>query len=310
MNFNGNKATALQVIESLRFGIPPSGHIRYFTVGRADELSRLENILRQQQWGALLIQANYGSGKSHLLRFAGETALSHGYIISHVTVDANSGVRFNRMDQIVAAILRGIEIPDLPSRQEFSGNVRHYLHKISELGTKRDRYDQAWYYLNELHQRSMRSSYGFKGLVILFDEFEDVLTNLRDIRYQNTAFQNLFRFYQGTAFQGMSFFAVTPEFCRTSERRISNRGCWNSTYAQLYQLPTFQMSPITVEQLYELARRIRHVHKIAYDWVGNTTDIQIFLDKVVQEVGNSPVQDRSRLAISEIVKRLDNYIED
>jgi len=305
-----NRSAAQKVIESLRYGIPPNGYIRYFTVGRVDEIQTLVDRLDRGQSGALLIQANYGSGKSHLLQFIGEMALEYGYIISHVTVDSKSGVRFNRMDQVVAAILRGIEIPNLVNRQEFSGVVRHFLDRISELGTSSDRYDQAWYYLSELHRRSIGSDYGFKGLVILFDEFEDVLTNLRDIRYQNAAFQNLFKFYKGTAFRGMSFFAVTPEFCRTSKSRIREKGVWDITYEQLDQLPTFEMSPITVEQLHELADRIRRVHEIAYDWDSNTTDVQTSLSKVVQMVGNSPVQDRSRLAIRSIVKCLDDYLED
>ena len=59
----------------------------------------------------LLVQGNSGSGKSHLLRYIRDHALSERYAVSFVTLDAKSGVRFNRMDQIMGAILRNIEIP-------------------------------------------------------------------------------------------------------------------------------------------------------------------------------------------------------
>jgi chromosomal replication initiation ATPase DnaA len=64
---------AQRVIESLRQGIPPEGHIRRFTVGRKSEIARLTTRLDKSESGALLLKANYGSGKTHLLRFIRET---------------------------------------------------------------------------------------------------------------------------------------------------------------------------------------------------------------------------------------------
>ena len=310
-----NTSTARQVIESLRWGIPPNGYVRYFTVGRSEEIHELEDKLRREKFGTLLVQANYGAGKSHLLQFAGEIALDYGYIVSYVVVDSNGGVRFNRMDQIAASILKGIQIPNLPRKSEFEGVIRHYLCKVSELNSRRDRYEQSWDYLNKLHRRS-RDTYGFKGLVVLFDEFEDVLTSLRNINYQDVAFQNLFKFYNGIGFRGMSFFAVTPEFCRTAKRRMMGRYMWstneaydkwNMTYEQLEQLPTFQMSPITVEQLQELSKRICKVYEIAYKQDTSKSDLQSDLKNIIEILGCSPIQDRSRQAIIQIVECLDSY---
>src|SRR5208282_318719 len=61
--------------------------------------------------GALLLHANYGSGKTHLLKLIREIALERGFAVSSVTLDANAAVRFNRMDQILGAICRNIEVP-------------------------------------------------------------------------------------------------------------------------------------------------------------------------------------------------------
>src|SRR5688572_3634361 len=99
---------AQKAVESLRKGIPPDGYVRHFTVGRDAEINQLVTRLRSQQKGALLLRANYGSGKSHLLRFTRETALAEGYAVSSVTLDSKSAVRFNKMDQIVGAVWRGL----------------------------------------------------------------------------------------------------------------------------------------------------------------------------------------------------------
>ena len=106
-------AIAQKVIESLRKGIPPVGLARYFTVGRKVEIEGLIQHIGNQEGTALLLNANYGSGKTHLLRFIREYALSNNYAVSTVTLDAGSAVRFNRMDQIFGAICRNIEVPQI-----------------------------------------------------------------------------------------------------------------------------------------------------------------------------------------------------
>lgn len=106
-----DKKTAPKAIESLRKGIPPDGLVREFTVGREDEIEDLSSRLKDNVGTALLLKANYGSGKTHLLRFIREEALENDYLVSTVTIDSNSAVRFNRMDQIFCAICRNIEIP-------------------------------------------------------------------------------------------------------------------------------------------------------------------------------------------------------
>src|SRR5258708_73029 len=97
---------AQHIVESLRKGIPPYGYIRHFTVGRESEIRQLSDRLQRSKPGVLLLKANYGSGKTHLLRFVRESALEAGYAVSFVELDAKSGVRFNKMDQILGAIWR------------------------------------------------------------------------------------------------------------------------------------------------------------------------------------------------------------
>lgn len=103
-----NAVQARRVIESLRKGIPPDGFVRYFTVGRKREINDLTSRLQAKDGTVLLLKANYGSGKTHLLRYIREEALERNYAVSTVTLDSSSAVRFNRMDQIFGAVCRNM----------------------------------------------------------------------------------------------------------------------------------------------------------------------------------------------------------
>lgn len=391
-----------RVIESLRLGIPPDGQVRYFTVGRLSEITELTARLQQGKTDALLLKANYGSGKSHLLRFIRETALKANFAVSSVTLDAKSAVRFNRMDQMLGAIWRGLEIPNnseyrgvrpffdwvceqareskgtagkqwqkitnngqwnfsqslespaifIALRAWMSGRVNKYLvedllfqksnYKTQDLyqelihksrmcyreeleltrtikwqnyttkallfDFKSQGYAQSWAAIRDIHTLARAS--GMRGLIILFDEFEDVLSNITNIAHQEMAFQNLFQFFAGQQFQGMSFFAVTPEFVSKCRNRLISKGRWDYDYAQLDALSTFEMSPLELSQLQELTIKIKDFHGIAYGWDTNSSAIELGLTAIVKKTGTIAVQDRTRQTIKEVVKFLDRQLEE
>ncbi|MEW6573753.1 MAG: BREX system ATP-binding domain-containing protein [Bacillota bacterium] len=392
-------AEAQRIIESLRKGIPPDGYVRNFTVGRESEIHELTDFLQRGQSGVLLLKANPGSGKTHLLRFVRETALAEGFVVSLVTLDSRSSVRFNRMDQIVGALLRNLEIPtsnnkgirpffdficneielaktsnestkfwerltnkwrwdysdvlDSPAlfvalRAWATGNPikksliedwlfqpwiyqtqrkRLYKELVETLRAcfrdrraewqfysdgififNQQRYYQCWAVLRDINSLSL--SAGLKGLVLLFDEFEDVIHNLRNISYQQSAFWNLFEFYSGRQFPGLSFFAVTPDFARKCKGVLLKKNVWDFDYSRFDQLPTFEMSPLSTPELKELALKIIETHGLAFGWepdlVMRSTD---FL-AMVEQAAACPVQDRTRYTIKEVVKKLDRLLED
>ena len=391
-----------RVIESLRLGIPPDGQVRYFTVGRLSEITELTARLQQGKTDALLLKANYGSGKSHLLRFIRETALKANFAVSSVTLDAKSAVRFNRMDQMLGAIWRGLEIPNnseyrgvrpffdwvceqareskgtagkqwqkitnngqwnfsqslespaifIALRAWMSGRVNKYLvedllfqksnYKTQDLyqelihksrmcyreeleltrtikwqnyttkallfDFKSQGYAQSWAAIRDIHTLACAS--GMRGIIILFDEFEDVLSNITNIAHQEMAFQNLFQFFAGQQFQGMSFFAVTPEFVSKCRNRLISKGRWDYDYAQLDALSTFEMSPLELSQLQELTIKIKDFHGIAYGWDTNSSAIELGLTAIVKKTGTIAVQDRTRQTIKEVVKFLDRQLEE
>jgi hypothetical protein len=392
-------ALAQRVIESLRMGIPPEGHIGYFTVGRKAEIAQLTSRLTRADSGALLVKANYGSGKTHLLRFIREEALRNDFAVSAVTLDAKGAVRFNRMDQVFGAICRNIEIPSAPGQkgirpffdsiiarlerskststssfwnrltnnwqwdysEELDSNAmflalrawaagspavrdtvedwlfqpwtyqsqRKKLYAVLVEGLRRhfraprpewqfyahdvfrfdsQGYDQSWAARRALHTLSRES--GLKGLIILFDEFEDVVTNLRNVAHQEAAFWNLFQFYAGKQFPGMTYYAVTPEFVEKCIQVLINKGRWDYDYTRFTALPTFHMSPLEVEELRELASRIALAHGDAYGWDAAAMVKRATLAAVVKKAATVQIQDRARHTIVSVVKTLDAHLED
>lgn len=391
---------ALRAVEDLRKGIPPEGFVRHFTVGRRSEIKKLGGVLEDGTGTALLLLANFGSGKSHLLKFIRESALEAGYVVSWVTLDCRSGVRFNRMDQIFGHVCRGIEIPsargekgirpfmdcvcrhiedakadgkrdglwsrvtngwkwdysdDLESAGFYVGlrawatgspeaqdlvedwllNTENYRGQrkrlyeglVEELRPhfrdprpdmhfyrddififfKQD-YHQSWAALRDMQRLAVEC--GFRGMILLFDEYEDVITNLTRIDYKEKAFWNLFEFYSGKKFEGMSMFAVTPEFAEKCKGVLMAGGRYDYDYSRFEKLPTFAMSPLKTAELEELARNIMAVHGLAYGWAPAEKIGDGKMETIVAKAAAVQVQDRARHTITEVVKALDRKYDE
>lgn len=390
-----DSSSAQRVIESLRKGIPPDGFVRHFTIGRTTEIDRLSGFLSDGDGSVLLLNANYGSGKTHLLRFIREEALDRNYIVSLVSLDAKSAVRFNRMDQIFGAVTRNIETPENPTCKgirpffdrisqlvvnqkgghfwkELSNNwkwdysetlespaifvaIRAWATGNSEAVDKVEDFlyhpwvyrsqrkplyielvenlrrhfrdprpdwmfyrDEVFWFHTQGHAQSwsglrdldrLAQAAGYSGLIILFDEFEDVITNIRNIAHQEAAFWNLFHFYSGNYFPGKTFYAVTPEFVEKCKGLLLERGRWDFDFSRFDSLPRFEMSPLRLDDLLALSDRIALVHGEAYNW--DTTPIRNGkrLHDVIQKANAIQIQDRTRHAITTVVKHLDTLFQ-
>ncbi|MCB5224662.1 MAG: BREX system ATP-binding domain-containing protein [Candidatus Cloacimonadaceae bacterium] len=392
-----NSIQAQIIIESLRKGIPPEGFVRHFTVGRKDEIADLRERLNTHSDTVLLLKANYGSGKTHLLKFIREEALERNYAVSSVTLDSNSGVRFNRMDQIVGAVCRNIEMPGLNNekglvplmdhlseqinkgimdndfcqilsnhgRWDYSdvldskamyvalrawstgiksvqdtivdwfyqpsayNNQRKLLLKtlITDLRSQfrdprpnwmfyedgvfvmnKNGYEQSWAILRDFN--SLCKKAGLSGFIILFDEFEDVITNLKNIKYQEAAFWNLFHFYFGKKFPGKTFFAVTPEFADKCKTTLLLKQRWDFDYTRFDELPMYTMSPLATTEMEELALLIFEVHGVAYGWEPDTIMLNSQLKSIVRKAALIKIEDRVRRVIMTVVKALDDLFQE
>lgn len=393
-------ATAESVIEQLRYGVPPPDHVRAFTVGREEQLAELQRTLETpaERGAALLIKANYGAGKTHLLQVVREVALHAGYGVSLVVVNAQEGVRFNRMDTILGAVSERLEVDNsgargigrlfdafAAARGPMPEALRRARERISSVG-KWDYSDhlkspaiyvalRAWvgskdravrdliedwlanpqnyrgqrkllynrlvadlrarfrdpraewqFYADEVfafHTGGHRQAWdaladmdliartaGLRGLVLLFDEFEDVIQNVNRKNLQQQAFLNLFRFFAGDRYPGMSYFAVTPDFVSKCKVELLRKGVYDFDYGVFDQLPSFEMDQITHADFLLLAGKIREVHGIAYDWGAASGFDDRRLGTVVDELWSVSSPDRVRRAIAGLVKALDERLED
>jgi hypothetical protein len=324
---------AEHIIESLREGIPPMDFTLPFTVGRKSELAELKGTLTGNTvaGSGRFVKANYGSGKSHLLKVIREMALDAEYAVSYITMDAKGGVRGNRMDQVFEAVCRGIEVPPGGSRGlvnlfRVAADSEIDVDRVVRSGywiratrancdDKADRfqrgvyfkyrsdrpyfYQQCWNALTDLDK--LAKTCGFKGLVLLVDEFEDVVTNLNRYDYQATALENLLAFFDGEKFAGLSYFAVTPEFTRQWR--------WLPAGAKLDKKPSFALTPPEKADIKRLARTIRAVHAIAYDLEPDETLSDEDLEREVEKLLGISSQDRIRQTIEGIVEALDDAAE-
>lgn len=377
--------------------MPPSGHVQHFTVGRESELKKLSSSLSSPRDGvgsALLVKANYGAGKTHLLNVIREMALAAGYAVALITMDANGGVRANRMDQVFGAICRAIEAPgaekgiggllDLvvargPRGKSTAGwrqlsdngrwSMSDYLASSAmflatrawahrDLATKRvvadflsnpdayksvrkplynalvfglpsnirdprperqfymegafifsDRgYEQSWQALGDLDKLARIA--GLKGVVLLVDEFEDVVQNLNNRDYQQAAFVNLFRFFEGRRFPGMSYFAVTPDFTSKCKNELMRRQVYEFPVERFDKLPTFSMSKVQPKDMVDLARRIRAAHAAAYEWDAASAFEDVDIVLLIGGLTRRSTQDQTRQAIVGIVEHLDSLLEE
>jgi len=170
-----------------------------------------------------------------------------------------------------------------------------------------DGYRQSWDALQDTHLLLQKA--GLKGLILLFDEFEDVLTSSSmRIDHQEAAFWNLFRFFSGKKFEGMSFYAVTPDFVQKCKERLIENDRFDFDYSRFDHLPTFAMSPLSERELHELAGRIITAHALAYGYQAGPGTVAA-IRRVVERAARSPVQDRARHTIREVVAKLDSLMD-
>jgi P-loop Domain of unknown function (DUF2791) len=390
---------AENAIEQLRFGVPPSTMAREFTVGRDAQIRELVNSLEVGDSRSLLVHANYGAGKSHLLRVLREIALERGFVVALIIADAQGEVRFNRMDTVLGAVCREIEVPGnsekgigalfdaygCADKMKLDQSALHEREKISNAGkwnfsdrlssrgiyialrawvhasnnhAVRDRIEawlsnpesyrsqrkllygelvargrgkfldtrpewqfyadevfvfhtgghrQSWDALADLHRLAICS--GYRGLVLLVDEFEDVIQNLPRRDYQEMAFYNLFRFFAGERFPGRAYFAVTPDFAQKCKKELMRKGAYDFDYRSFDQLPYSRLEPIKLDDMLLLAKRIRNVHETAYEWSSDEALRDRELRKQCEELMRVESPDKVRRAIVSFVALLDARLD-
>lgn len=112
------------VINSMRYGIVPTHKIHYLTVGRDDIISEFRKNFEDTRAGkgkSLMIEGQFGMGKSHILNYAKYLANKNNCVVSEVTIDQT--LLFNKMDKALNVILESIELPDIKSMKGFENII-------------------------------------------------------------------------------------------------------------------------------------------------------------------------------------------
>ena len=115
-----DKRTALQVIESLRKGIPPQRGVEYYAVGNEKLIEgikkrHLSNIMNS---GIIrFINGSWGAGKTHFFRQLREVSYQNNCLVSNVELGVNTAA-LNKFESIFSEIIRQISTPSF-----YSGEV-------------------------------------------------------------------------------------------------------------------------------------------------------------------------------------------
>jgi hypothetical protein len=172
-------------------------------------------------------------------------------------------------------------------------------------------YQQSWDALADLQLLARLS--GLNGLIILVDEFEDVISGLKKENYQQKAYLNLFGFFF-KKIDCLSFFAVTPSFVEKCQTYVDSLygDSLIANLSPLKRLPTFEMAPLEITELESLAMKILRTHGIAYNWEPDLIIKESHLREIVRYAASCQQEqslDRNVTIITSVVKELDKRLQ-
>jgi hypothetical protein len=113
-----DETAAKRAVRYLKRGVFPPDAIAQFTAGRNDETRHIADALSQVQQGSskhCFVEANYGFGKSHMLKIAESLALQRGFAVSWVTINGAEHA-FNHPSRYLHSLLENLRVPNCPRR--------------------------------------------------------------------------------------------------------------------------------------------------------------------------------------------------
>lgn len=207
---NDRKA-CVQALNHLKLGVSPWRGLDFLSVGLDSQERVINQALLDAKRGetrTLLIESEYGFGKTHLLRLARELADRMGMVVSHITHDPLRNVAFNKPMNVYAEILTDLcrEYPHASYGRLLEQLAPAYLarHQMAFRTVLPER-------LAELG--ASLAPAGFRGCLILIDEIEGLSTaSMPNRRSREIAYEVLVRLMSGpTGPRGCVLaLAVTP----------------------------------------------------------------------------------------------------
>ncbi|MEO0101119.1 MAG: BREX system ATP-binding domain-containing protein [candidate division WOR-3 bacterium] len=129
-----DQISARRMTEAFRLGIVPRRDIEDFTFGREEEISQFKKAIEKLKKGTgdcLLIEGEYGSGKTHLLEYFYHIALKDGFLVSRVELDPRE-VSLARPKKVYREIIHNLRFLE----GEREGGFRDFLRRASGLDIK------------------------------------------------------------------------------------------------------------------------------------------------------------------------------
>ena len=106
---------ALDIVESLRSGIPPRRFVSTYSVGTdqfIQEVRRRHLETTSSRGRIRFLCGHWGAGKTHLLRLLREAALASGYLVATVELNVDQ-TPFHHFEQVLFDIVRNLSSPEL-----------------------------------------------------------------------------------------------------------------------------------------------------------------------------------------------------
>jgi len=117
------------MVEAFRLGIVPYGSVEAFTFGRDAEIAEIKKWLGSTDTGTLVVEGEYGSGKSHLLEYVYALALNQGYAVALAELDPNEAPPF-RPKAVYRKLIQSFRYKEGTEVKDF----RDFMRALGRLG--------------------------------------------------------------------------------------------------------------------------------------------------------------------------------
>lgn len=188
----------------------------------------------------------------------------------------------------------------------FVGDPRTRFQMYKQVQLRRDGQQPSWDALNDLDRVARLA--GTRGLVLLFDEYEDVIHNLKNKLYEADALRNLFRFFGGD-YLGGAYFAVTPDFVTKCSDQLLLKGVYDFPFRRFRELPYFELSGIEFDDFLKLSAQIITAHAQAFEWEPETQLDWSVMKDFLEESWQPHNPSRIRMACRALVELLDSELD-
>jgi hypothetical protein len=116
------------IIEALRMGGVPHNLADRFTAGRDDEIQQINSFFSDPNSSVILMEGEYGVGKSHMLALISSKALQNGWAVAKIEVDPKE-TAFHRPKSLYQALTRSFIYKK-------NGQVHNFFEFIRDIATQ------------------------------------------------------------------------------------------------------------------------------------------------------------------------------